>query len=434
MVFNIRNSKYKEISSDIYNKNKTSNTIKLSKDFAFDNKDKTISRNVVVMGNCGCGKTRGFIEPNIEEGLDSFVVIDRDNELKSNFKDNGQYNNIFYLDPINGEGKHNPFCYLKTKEDVENFTKALHRLVVRSHFEVKDVKRDKLELDILTAYVKFIAYGYGYNPLICGGKVYPRSFRGLKDLVMTGDIKEYTSKAKKIVEKFPSVFKIFENHIVENEEEKRETQAAITNVSLNLGNFLTEDLLNMTDDCSFDMNEFLNTNKENRVGLFINTSASKKNQFATLVIWHIADKLRCLKNENGEKSVAKTTVNFYLDNFGSIPKLPNATKLFSSSKNSNYNFILCFNHFTELEIRYGDKLQSVLETCQFLMAYPFNPDTKTCDFIKEQVLKYGNNDDVDSLLKYFTSDGVKGKVLIVSRKGPSFVDAALHSKDYVCEC
>lgn len=443
MTFDIRNTQYKKISSDIYNRSNNYG-IRLSESFSFDNKDTkcfesetskdtSISRNVVVIGDYGCGKTKGFIGPNLEDGTDSFVVIDRDNELKDNFKNNGQYDDIFYLDPINGEGKHNPFCYLKTKEDVESFTRALHRLVVRSHFEVKDPHRDKLELDILTAYVKFIVYGYGYNPLICGSKIYPRSFRGLKDLVDFGKIKEYTKKAKNVIGKLPSSFKVFEDAVSENEEIEREKQAAITNVSLNISNFLTNTLLEMTDSCSFDMNVFLNTNNDKKVGLFLNTSANRKNKFATLVIWHIADKLRCLKNENGEKMVAKSTVNFYLDNFGNIPKLPNSTKLFEGSKDSNYNFILCFQNFTELEIRYGDKLQTVLDTCQLLMAYPFNPDTKTCDFIKEQVLEYGHSEDIDEMIDYFTSDRAKGKVIVVSRKGPAFVDKALHSKGYVEE-
>lgn len=433
MTFDIRNTKYKEISSDIYNKEQLNNGIKLSNTFMFDNKDDSISRNVVVIGNAGCGKTRGLIEPNIEEGLDSFVVIDRDNELKNNFKSNNQYDEIFYLDPICGKGKHNPFCYLENKEDVENFTKALHRLVVRNHFGLKDPHRDKLELNILTAYVKFIAYGYGYNPLICDNKIYPRSFRGLKDLVMSGNIKEYSRKAKEVIGKLPSSFKVFEESIDENEDILREKQAGMTNVSITLGTFFTDTLLDMTDDCSFDMNKFLDTNKENKVGLFINTNESHKNKFATLVVWHISDKLRRLKDENGNKIVAKTTVNFYLDNFGSIPKLPNATKLFEDSKDSNYNFILCFQHFTELEIRYGDRLQDVLDTCQFLMAYPFNPDTKTCDFVKEKIVKYGNSNDVNELLNYFTNDILKGKVVIVSRKGPAFIDKALHSKDYKIE-
>lgn len=434
MTFDIRNTNYKKISSNIYNEHKNNNCLKLSNDFEFDNKDKNISRNVVVIGSGRCGKTKGFIAPNIEEGMDSFVVVDRDNELRKNFKSNGQYNDVFYLDPINKEGKHNPFCYLETKEDVENFTRALHRLVVRSYFEAKDPVRDKLELDILTAYVKFIAYGYGYNSLICGSKIYPKSFRGLKNLVMSGDIQKYTQRAKNIVGVLPSSFRVFENDLEqdENSEINRELRAAMTSVSINLGTFLTDTLLDMTDDCSFDMKKFLDIEKENRVGLFVNTNL-EKNKFATLVVWHIADKLRRLKDENGDKVTSKSTVNFYLDNFGDIPKLPNSTILFEGSKLSNYNFILCFKHFTELEIRYGDKLPKVLDTCQFLMAYPFNPDTKTCNFIKEQVLEYGNSSDVDELLDCFTSDKVKGKVLIVSRKGPAFIDTALHSKDYV-EC
>lgn len=432
MAFNIKNTKYKEISSKIYDEKGVSDGIWLSKSFKFDNKDTRYSRNVVVMGESGCGKTQGFIKANIEEGVDSFVVIDKDNELRKSFQCRGQYESVDYIDPVLGEGKHNPFCYLDSKEDVESFTRTLHRLVVRSRFEVKDPVRDKLELNILTAYVKFIAYGYGYNPLICGDKIYPKSFRGLKDLVMSDCMGEYTKKARSVVGKLPSSFKVFDEPLVVCEDIEKEKRAAITNVSINLGNFLTNSILGMTDDCSFDMGKFWETKKESRVGLFINTSEGSKNQLATLIVWQIAEKLRSLKGDGGGKEVATTTTNFYLDNFGSIPKLPNATRLFEDSKDSNYNFVLCFNHFTEFEIRYGDKIGDVLSTCQFLLAYPFNPDTKTSEFVGEQVRK--SNDNVDELMEYFMSDIAMGKVMVVSRKGPAFVDKALHSKDYVCEC
>ena len=435
MNISIKNKKRREFALETYQKRKDGHLIYLSNGFAFDSKDTEYCRNVMVMGAHKSGKTRGFVAYNLENGMDSFVVLDKQNNLRKDFVNKGQYEAIFYLDPIHGEGTHNPFCYLENQEDVANFARALHRLVVRSHTDAsKHEYWDNLELQILTAYVKFIAYGYGFNPAICENVFYSKNFRGLKNLVLSGNMVHYVKQAKLVLGEVPACFRVFEEGydysgkcigLGEN------VQAAITTISIKLGNFLTDKLLDMTDSCSFPMNKFLDTNEEHRYGLFINTDETSTNAFSTLVLWHLANKMKNLINEQGRKMTVKSTVNFYLDNLANIPKLPGATQLFVASRTSNYNFILCFHNFTELECKYGDKTEAVASTCKFILAYPFHQETVTAQFVKEKVNEGNTLENTEELISYFCSfEDDKQKVFVSTGDTPSFIDETLHDSYY----
>ena len=392
-------------------------SIKLSKHFNIPSENENFSSNCIVIGSAGCGKTKGFVIPNLLEGEDSFVVLDLKHEILNSFQ--SPETKTYVLDLKTQNGGYNPFDYIENKEDAARFSECLYQLVVNREFvDGAEESFKETEKKILTAYIKFIAYGYGYNPIICGKEVYEKNPRGLYKLAMSGKIKEYAEKAKQIIGKLPSCF-----HVLFDENEKI-INNIVSKLSIEIASFLTEEVLNLTDKSSFHLSELYN--EKERTGLFIELDDYvKENSFATLVIWQIADRMKAMK-EHGE--FAKYVVNFYLDNFEMIPRLPGARELFASARNSRYNFILCFRTLTGFASRYMENAEEVLATCSYLVFYPETCDEKTMEFVeaykKSSLESVENIEEINSIFK-------NGRVMISAPGFPVFVDTALHEKGYI---
>jgi type IV secretory pathway TraG/TraD family ATPase VirD4 len=214
-----------------------------------------------------------------------------------------------------------------------------------------------------------------------------------------------------------------------DEVDEKTMTSLISMLAMNLGVFVTEEVQVLTEKSSFHLNELYN--KEKRVGLFIELEGDmKENSFATMVIWQIADKMKNMK-EQGE--VAKYVVNFYLDNFDMIPRLPDAEQLFVGSRTSMYNFILCLQDLTNLANKYFDRTPFILMNSPFYVFYPNSMDEKTVEFVEEYAKNSveGVSEEVVDYLKEVYSIFRSGYVMIATPKFPIFVDTALHEDGYV---
>ena len=107
-------------------------SIRLSKHFNIPSENENFSSNCIVIGSAGCGKTKGFVIPNLLEGEDSFVVLDLKHEILNLFQ--SPETKTYVLDLKTQNGGYNPFDYIENKEDAARFSECLYQLVVNREF------------------------------------------------------------------------------------------------------------------------------------------------------------------------------------------------------------------------------------------------------------------------------------------------------------
>lgn len=88
-----------------------------------------LNNNVIVEGTSGCGKTRGFVIPNILNANSSYVVVDAKGIIYSSTKDymrkKGYKIRVLNLRNLEQSDSFNPLEYVKSQKDVDRICKLL---------------------------------------------------------------------------------------------------------------------------------------------------------------------------------------------------------------------------------------------------------------------------------------------------------------------
>ena len=118
--------------------------------------------NVIVIGGSSAGKTRTYCKPNVMQANTSFVVLDPKGEI---LRDTGHLleeegYEIRVLDLINMEKSHcyNPFCYLRTDNDVQRLVTNLFKSTEQTGKSGGDPFWDTSASMLLMALVFYLKY------------------------------------------------------------------------------------------------------------------------------------------------------------------------------------------------------------------------------------------------------------------------------------
>lgn len=116
--------------------------------------------NVLVVGGAGAGKTRYYCKPNILNANTSFFILDPKGEI---LRDTGnalekQGYQIRVLDLINMEKSHcyNPFCYLRTDNDVQRLVTNLFKSTTQKGTQSQDPFWDNAASMLLLALIFYL--------------------------------------------------------------------------------------------------------------------------------------------------------------------------------------------------------------------------------------------------------------------------------------
>lgn len=116
----------------------------------------------MVVGGSGSGKTRYYCLPNLMQGNTSFVVLDPKGEISratGNLMEAKGYQ-IRVLDLINMDRSHcyNPFCYLRTDQDVQRLVTNLFKATTPKGSQSNDPFWDTAASMLLSALIFFLWY------------------------------------------------------------------------------------------------------------------------------------------------------------------------------------------------------------------------------------------------------------------------------------
>lgn len=118
--------------------------------------------NVLVCGGSGAGKTRFYCKPNIMQCNTSFVVLDPKGEIVRSlgYLLESKGYEVKVLDLINMERSHcyNPFCYLKTDNDVQKLVTNLFKATTPKNSSSNDPFWDTAASMLLLALIFYLKY------------------------------------------------------------------------------------------------------------------------------------------------------------------------------------------------------------------------------------------------------------------------------------
>ena len=125
--------------------------------FSLDCFETQLSNNVLVIGSTGSGKTRSFIQPNIEQLYGSSLIYDPKGALYKKYaawlREQGYY--VGKLDFTNPRDSlhYNPFAYIRTTQDVSKCAYALIHVDKESRADPFWEESSRLLLQSLIAYL-----------------------------------------------------------------------------------------------------------------------------------------------------------------------------------------------------------------------------------------------------------------------------------------
>lgn len=341
------------------------NNIVLSQKLHISINTKLQSRNnnhVLVIGGAGTGKTWRFLKPNLMQMYGSYVVTDPKGEILRScgkmLEDNGYRVVVLNLDNMKQSHHYNPFEYIREEAD-EDIMILIQTIMDNTNGDKKgggDPFWEKAEMLFLQAIFYYLA------------KEAPKSEQTLfmvMELIRLGHIVEddpdFVSPLDLLFEE------LSENHIAKLQYKGFKQAAGKTAQSIIISAYARLAPFNINTIQEFTSTDDLQLDSigEQKTALFVIISPTDQtfNFIAAMMYTQLFAQLNYSANwkHNGRLPIP---VEFLLDEFANIGKIPNFEKILAYARSLNIGIVPIFQSLSQLKEMYKDSWGSIIDNCE----------------------------------------------------------------------
>jgi len=324
-----------------------------------DGKKHKRNLNTLVVGGSGAGKTRFFCLPNILQKNSSFVITDPKGEIlrdtRETLEDSGY--EVKVLDLINMEKSncYNPFCYLKTDNDVQKFVTNLFRATAPKDAKKTDSFWDTSASMLLMSLIFLVKSEFPPKAQRLG--VVADLLRRAKTL--DNGTSELDNIFSALSEKNPEhiALKYFENY---QSGAKETLQSIQITLASRLEKFNLESLANLT---SYDELNFRQLGeKKTAIFIVIPDNDSSFNFLVSVLYTQIFQELFYIADYEYSGSLP-IHVQFLMDEFSNVALPDDFEKILSVIRSRNMSISIVLQNLAQLKALFPKAHESIVGNC-----------------------------------------------------------------------
>lgn len=332
---------------------------------SLDDRLTRLNNNVLVVGASGCGKSTGFVEPNLVTAKGSYVISDPKGTLFQKYagylQDKGY--RILKIDFQNPENSMhwNPMTEIKTTQDIMKIANSLvyDKIVTSSNF---DPYWDKMSLIFICAIIGYM-YETGYKPY---------NFSGILQLVREGERKEEiinrvrNSRASELFKRFQKLHEMnpnswaYEQFKSVDQAPDRTYDTIRSTLVAKFSNYNTEEIEYMMSGNDFDFNKIA----QKKTALFVQQSDYDRSMDGLVNLFFSQVMSVLVKYadlcENGRLPVP---VRFFLDDYGATTNIYNLDAVISTIRSRNISVSLILQSESQLMKNSAGTDKTIISNC-----------------------------------------------------------------------
>ena len=350
------------------------------------------NKNVAVIGDPGSGKTFNFVKPNLLQCVGSFIVTDPKGllvrETGTLLEKQGYKIKIFDLNALENSDQFNVFNYIKREIDLDRVLEAITEGTKKSNNKGEDfwIQAEALLIRALLAFLWIDGKDNDYVPKLS---------------MITDMLRIATPPNKKTPapislcfeeqnEKHPNNYayrqwKLFEDSF------ERETRASVLAIAASRYSVFDHyDVSNMVSRDTMNIEKWI----EEKTAVFITIPETNGayNFLASIFITTIMETLRGRidkilsgeeKLENGKNPLF---IQFIIDEFANIGRIPNIDKALATFRSRNMSIIIILQALAQLKSMYKDDWASMLNNCASLL-FLGGDEKETTKYLSERAGK-----------------------------------------------
>ena len=320
------------------------------------------SKNVIVIGGTGSGKTRFYVKPNLMQMHSSYVITDPKgtliNECGKMLYDNGY--EIKVLNTINFKKsmKYNPFAYIKSEKDI---LKLVQTIIANTKGEGEKAGEDFWVKAEKLYYTALIAYIYYEAP------VEEQNFTTLLDMIDASEVREEDETYMNPVDRlFEALEKKDPNHFAVSQYKKYKLAAGKTakSILISCGARLAPfDIKELRDLMSEDELE-LDKTGDRKTALFVIISDTDDTfNFVVSIMYSQLFNLLCEKADDVYGGRLPVHVRCILDEFANIGLIPKFEKLIATIRSREISASIILQAQSQLKAIYKDNADTIVGNC-----------------------------------------------------------------------
>lgn len=350
------------------------------------------NKNVAIIGDPGSGKTFTFVKPNLLQCIGSFIVTDPKGllvrETGTLLEKQGYKIKIFDLNTLENSDQFNVFNYIKREIDLDRVLEAITEGTKKSNNKGEDfwIQAEALLIRALLAFLWIDGKDNDYVPKLS---------------MITDMLRIATPPNKKTPapislwfeeqnEKHPNNYayrqwKLFEDSF------ERETRASVLAIAASRYSVFDHyDVSNMVSRDTMNIEKWI----EEKTAVFITIPETNGayNFLASIFITTIMETLRGRidkilsgeeKLENGKNPLF---IQFIIDEFANIGRIPNIDKALATFRSRNMSIIIILQALAQLKSMYKDDWASMLNNCASLL-FLGGDEKETTKYLSERAGK-----------------------------------------------
>ena len=320
------------------------------------------SKNVIVIGGTGSGKTRFYVKPNLMQMHSSYVITDPKgtliNECGKMLYDNDY--EIKVLNTINFKKsmKYNPFAYIKSEKDI---LKLVQTIIANTKGEGEKAGEDFWVKAEKLYYTALIAYIYYEAP------VEEQNFTTLLDMIDASEVREEDETYMNPVDRlFEALEKKDPNHFAVRQYKKYKLAAGKTakSILISCGARLAPfDIKELRDLMSEDELE-LDKTGDRKTALFVIISDTDDTfNFVVSIMYSQLFNLLCEKADDVYGGRLPVHVRCILDEFANIGLIPKFEKLIATIRSREISASIILQAQSQLKAIYKDNADTIVGNC-----------------------------------------------------------------------
>lgn len=350
------------------------------------------NKNVAVIGDSGSGKTYTFVKPNLLQCVGSIIATDPKGllvrETGTLLEKQGYKIKIFDLNTLENSDQFNVFNYIKREIDLDRVLEAITEGTKKSNNKGEDfwIQAEALLIRALLAFLWIDGKDNDYVPKLS---------------MITDMLRIATPPNKKTPapislwfeeqnEKHPNNYayrqwKLFEDSF------ERETRASVLAIAASRYSVFDHyDVSNMVSRDTMNIEKWI----EEKTAVFITIPETNGayNFLASIFITTIMETLRGRidkilsgeeKLENGKNPLF---IQFIIDEFANIGRIPNIDKALATFRSRNMSIIIILQALAQLKSMYKDDWASMLNNCASLL-FLGGDEKETTKYLSERAGK-----------------------------------------------
>lgn len=353
------------IDEDPFNNIILSQTEQLSMKARMPKFDLNRNKHVIVFGGSGSGKTYGFVKPNLYQCHSSYVLTDPKGTLLPEtgnlFAKKGY--NIYCLDTIDMKNSmhYNPFAYIREPKDILTLANVLYtNLKPPDAGTPPDPFFDQAALLWLQATIGYLWYEAPPEE---------QNIPTLLEILEADDVREDDESYENAVDMlFAELEKKNPRHFAVKQRKKYKKAAGKTakSILISVGSYLSPfDIPEVAELVLYDELNFDTYGEEGQKSILyvIISDTDTTYNFLPAIMFTQMFNVLCYKADKEMGGKLKTPVQFIIDEFANVGKIPKFEVLIATIRSRLMSVIMMLQTQSQLKTNYKDAAETITGNC-----------------------------------------------------------------------